>query len=388
MRLFWKLLLAVVLSLWTVAQALLSEVVRHNGCATRTSLSAMGNDYLSTLSPQLPPTSLLSSPQEDSMDLPSLSNSASSIPPLSTSYQQDRSVSLEGVPYSLVSSGIDLLYPPEEEALRNALSRTDGYWPFLHKGEEPPMELTYGEFELEFFARLLDRAHAHYTADPRNDQQPTWKGKTFVDIGSGTGRLIFAAAALHPSWHLSQGIELLPKINQVAQDRLDTLLHTTQQQQSSSSSSSSQNSDSCSSTPTLPLPDKHPALAMSPVQCTCGSFDDPVIATPALANADVVFFFSTCIPEHVLDNFANSVGQRCRPGTIVITTEYPLSLEGRVTRDHTVDTNNQTNGSDFYRFSLLEAIDGGCALIGGVSTAFVHRVEESLWTESLAKESS
>ena len=36
--------------------------------------------------------------------------------------------SLSSVPYSLVLSGINALYPPNELSKRNAASRTDGYW--------------------------------------------------------------------------------------------------------------------------------------------------------------------------------------------------------------------------------------------------------------------
>ena len=36
--------------------------------------------------------------------------------------------SLSSVPYSLVISGINALYPPNELSKRNAASRSDGYW--------------------------------------------------------------------------------------------------------------------------------------------------------------------------------------------------------------------------------------------------------------------
>jgi hypothetical protein len=50
------------------------------------------------------------------------------------------------------------LYPPSEYGARNGASRTDGYWPYVSKGEEPP--LAYGEFPLPLFSRLVDRACA------------------------------------------------------------------------------------------------------------------------------------------------------------------------------------------------------------------------------------
>ena len=49
------------------------------------------------------------------------------------------------------------LFPSSEYALRNAASRTDGYWPFIGRKEEPPLGLTYGEFPLPLFTSSIDR---------------------------------------------------------------------------------------------------------------------------------------------------------------------------------------------------------------------------------------
>jgi SAM-dependent methyltransferase len=261
--------------------------------------------------------------------------------------------SISGVPYSLVQSGLDLLYPPTELDKRNALSRSDGYWPYIKDGEDPPEELTYGEFEFDFFASLLDRAHELYVGDPRNTAQSDWSGKSFVDIGSGAGRLVFGAAALHP-WGLSRGIELLDGINQAALDHLKAL--------------------GGGSKPFLPTEDDH-QLSLSPVQFTCGSFEDPSIS---FAGADLLFFFSTCIPMNVLNSFAKSVGRQCRPGTLVITTDYMLPLQGNIP---SVCGNDAGTSLGDYTLSLVEQVDGTCWLTGGTSTAFIHKVEKSLWTD-------
>ena len=50
------------------------------------------------------------------------------------------------------------LYPAAEYDQRNGISRKDGYWAFVGRGEEPPLGFTYGEFPLPLFTKLVDRA--------------------------------------------------------------------------------------------------------------------------------------------------------------------------------------------------------------------------------------
>jgi len=52
--------------------------------------------------------------------------------------------SLSGVSYEDVQTELERLYPSEGIDQRNALSRTDGYWKFIQRGEDPPMQFTYG----------------------------------------------------------------------------------------------------------------------------------------------------------------------------------------------------------------------------------------------------
>jgi hypothetical protein len=101
-----------------------------------------------------------------------------------------------------VESGLDVLFPPEDIGDRNFISRKDGYWSFVYKGEEPDKALVYGEFEVGFFAQLLDRA-AHHFSDSSMDNN--WDDRVFCDLGSGAGRLVIGAAALHPGWKLCRG---------------------------------------------------------------------------------------------------------------------------------------------------------------------------------------
>lgn len=112
--------------------------------------------------------------------------------------------------YDAILESIDEVFPPNLLNQRIALSRKDGYWPFISTGEDPPQEFVYGEFDVEFFCHAIDKARELHP-DPQ----------VFCDLGSGTGRLVLVAAALHPSWKLVRGIELLPGIHEQAVAKLD-----------------------------------------------------------------------------------------------------------------------------------------------------------------------
>eukprot|EP00526_Cylindrotheca_closterium_P011686 CAMPEP_0113607860 /NCGR_PEP_ID=MMETSP0017_2-20120614/3612_1 /TAXON_ID=2856 /ORGANISM="Cylindrotheca closterium" /LENGTH=498 /DNA_ID=CAMNT_0000516497 /DNA_START=24 /DNA_END=1517 /DNA_ORIENTATION=- /assembly_acc=CAM_ASM_000147 len=112
--------------------------------------------------------------------------------------------------HSAILESIDEIFPPNLLDQRIALSRKDGYWPFISEGEDPPQEFVYGEFDVEFFCNALERARQIHP-DPQ----------TFCDLGSGTGRLVLVSAALYP-WKLVRGIELLPGIHEQAVEKLES----------------------------------------------------------------------------------------------------------------------------------------------------------------------
>jgi hypothetical protein len=124
-----------------------------------------------------------------------------------------------------VLEAIDELFPPQGLDQRIALSRKDGYWPFVSSGDEPPQELVYGEFDTAFFARILQRAGEIMTNENENNNNPhrsssLFEDSVFCDLGSGTGRLVLTAAALFP-WKLCRGIELLEGIHEQAVEKLE-----------------------------------------------------------------------------------------------------------------------------------------------------------------------
>jgi hypothetical protein len=409
--------------------------------------------------------------------------------------------SKSGIGYEQVMEGIDHLFPPDGLDKRTALSRKDGYWPFISKGTEPPKEFVYGEFDVLFFAQVLDRAKELWSAggnDNANDNDDKdWRNKVFCDLGSGTGRLVLAAAALHP-WKLCRGIELLQGIHEAAQLNLEQCRM--QSDEDSVDIGSTQNNDSVevssSTTSTMgeaasndgsggaataataynawqqvylqqyrnsipnnddwlnqlsesfeeeeeeeenvdandedggwetleeddqldekenveanipsfrssgqPIPDtavststkvavnyhhstneyalphgtdqqeNEPRLVLAPIELSCGSMDDPY---EYFGDADCVFVFSTAMPNDVIAMISRAVGRQCKPGSIVITSEYSLPLEGTIEPLH----NDPAMASGTYRLELVEELTGDCWCTGGVSTVFFHRVVESLW---------
>ena len=77
----------------------------------------------------------------------------------------------------------------------------------------------------DFFGELLDRAwELHGSNEGEGSDSAPWSNRTFVDIGSGAGRLVFAAAALHPEMKLCRGLEILPTLHDVSTTILDGCL--------------------------------------------------------------------------------------------------------------------------------------------------------------------
>lgn len=242
--------------------------------------------------------------------------------------------SLAGVLYEDVLQGLYRLYPPSDYADRNAVSRAGGYWPFIKDGEEPPLELTYGEFDLPFFAEILDAAHRFSNID--TNAGPTWAGKTFCDIGSGTGRLVVSAAALHPNLAMSRGVEYVESCHDLAVKMMWKCrkgLAVTEDR----------------------------SLPLAPMDLTCGSIGDPATF---IGDVDVAFVSSSAMPAEVLEMISRAVGMQCKVGTIVVSTDYEIPTEGVV------------DGMT-YRLELLDTMDGYCWIVGGTSTAYFYRLAKS-----------
>lgn len=284
------------------------------------------------------------------------------------------SKTLSGVRYEHVLKGIDELYPPKELSSRNAKSRSDGYWKYVERGEKPPLEFTYGEFDIVFFGELLDKAWEYHImrtssgVDVSTATKTTkpWENKTFIDIGSGTGRLVIAAAALHPNWRVCKGLEILKGIHNVSVNIADSCVVTFDEKDSLDVKHGN-----VKSILQIPRSVDTDFLVLAPVQMILGSFTNPY---QYLADIDCAFVFSSCMKPDLLKQLSIAIGRQCRPGTIVITTEFPLFLTGHIDPLQ----NDCTMPYGDYEIELLDKIDGWCWLMGGESTAYIHRVKRSL----------
>lgn len=288
--------------------------------------------------------------------------------------------------------------------------------PYISSGDEPPQELVYGEFDVEFFAQVVDRAIELYDGD----------AKVFCDLGSGTGRLVLVAAALY-DWDLVRGIELLPGIHEQAEEKLQSCrAKMTDSVEPSSSPSSPQESEwkqykqfspsddwlnqlsqayngennelitplqatDDNSTESLEkdkviddtyleyfLGDTH-QIPLAPIKLSCGSFDNPY---EFFGDANIVFCFSSAMPYHVIVNMARACGRQCKPGSLIITTEYALPIGGTI---ESFPEDPCVPDGDF-KLELVEELHGSCDATGGESTVFIHRLTKSLGTgQSLTK---
>jgi hypothetical protein len=112
-------------------------------------------------------------------------------------------------------------------------------------------------------------------------------------------------------------------------------------------------------------------LPIAPIEFICGSFDDPYVH---LGDVDLVFCFSSCFPDGVIEVVSRGVG-RCRPGTILVTTDYEPPLEGYLPPV----SNDVRVPHGYYRLEKIESIDGACQVVGGRTRAHIYRVVESAW---------
>jgi hypothetical protein len=270
-------------------------------------------------------------------------------------------------PVEDIVTALEILYPATDLNQRIALSRKDGYWPFIQKGEEPPQALVYGEFDLQFFGNILERAGEHLTKENNSDTLSPWKDKVFCDLGSGTGRLVLAAAALHP-WRVCRGVELLEGIHHEAVETLRKCCPTeaTTVDVPNEFSSSTALLSSFGPDGSTPL-----SIPLSPIELRCGSFDDPY---EFFGDADLLFVFSTCMDSHVLTNLARAVGRQCQPGCLVLTTEYKLPMSGKL--EPLEDDSDYPFGE--FALELLESVTGSNQATGGESTVHIHRVTKAL----------
>ncbi|GMF38389.1 unnamed protein product [Phytophthora fragariaefolia] len=151
------------------------------------------------------------------------------------------------------------------------------------------MSLVYGEIAFVPFKVVLDvlkRWH-HVLIKP---------GGSFLDIGSGSGKAVFAAALLH-DFDACYGIEVLEGLHAISQEvlqRWDKIIKPNF---------------------TLSMQKKRTRISFT-------QGDALVVDWPA--NVDLVFLNSTCFGERLMYALARKLAQHCKSGAIVITATHKL----------------------------------------------------------------
>jgi len=356
-----------------------------------------------------------------------VSSSSSSSPSLSQSSSPAWSSSLtlrDSSSTLRLLQAMEDLYPSEGLSQRIATSRTDGYWPFIRDGHDPPSEFVYGEFDLSFLFDVLEMSMIAIQEWKKSSDPLPSDNYTFTDLGSGTGRLVMGAAGFYP-WKLCRGIELLPGIHRQAVSKLESCLdgrcdegdqrETRLRDRTSrneiehakfvptesglwlASSSSSKNDEgqdtvdnyhpqSANADDDDKVEEEKPKsysmgyrgnddeeerISLAPIEFHCGSFTDPY---QFFGDSNIVFCFSSCLPPTTRIELAKAIGRQCQSGTIVITTEYQLPAGGTI--EPNLEDPSLPHGE--YALELLYTVTGTNESTGGLSTVYIHRLTTSV----------
>ena len=196
-------------------------------------------------------------------------------------------------------------------------------------GQAVDDSLTYGEYGLDHFAALMEAALALRSGGAR--------GATFVDVGSGCGRLVVAASVIWPELSRCAGVERVPELHELA----------------------------------MAAAEKQVGESQPELTFVCGDAANVLSQDGELADPDIVFAYSSTWPsegttwppvteELFLTDFSEVCGTHLRPGSLVITTDRRLlSVEGR------------------WEFKLCAELEGPNRETGGASRGYIHRVVSS-----------
>ncbi|KAL1523454.1 hypothetical protein AB1Y20_018394 [Prymnesium parvum] len=182
-----------------------------------------------------------------------------------------------------------------------------------------PSELTYGEFDLGFYAQLVD------TALSTRGQE----GGVLVDVGSGCGRLVLASAVLWPGLRRVAGVEKVEPLHAIA----------------------------LAASQAVRLPPGAPTA-----EFFCSDAHEALRAGGPLQDASILFAYSSTFPScgDVMTDFSELCARCLRPGTLVIVTDKQLGSIGDA------------------EFKLLDAVEGRNAETGGASVGYIYQVIRSL----------
>jgi len=158
-----------------------------------------------------------------------------------------------------------------------------------HEREYISMSLVYGEIAFVPFKVVLDvlKLWHHVLKKP---------GGVFLDIGSGSGKAVFAAALLH-DFDACYGIEVLEGLHAISQQVLQRWEK---------------------------IIKPNFALSMQKKRTRVSFTQGDALAVDWPANVDLVFLNSTCFGERLMYALARKLAQCCKSGAIVITATHKL----------------------------------------------------------------
>ncbi|CAM9528453.1 unnamed protein product [Ectocarpus sp. 12 AP-2014] len=208
----------------------------------------------------------------------------------------------------------------------------------------PPRELTYGEYDLDFFLSLVAECLNLRAGKSGNDDnsaalEAEARSLVFGDIGSGCGRLVVAQALTWP-WKSCRGVEIVPSLHDMGQAALQEAARV------------AKGDENALSPETLRL-----LRSMAPCSLSLGDVNDDV----DISDIDVLFCYSSSFPAFgdLLTEFSYTLGHKLRPGAQVITTDRRLVSDGP------------------WEFALLGEREGRNSETGGKSIAYIWEVVRS-----------
>ncbi|TYZ61447.1 hypothetical protein PybrP1_005300 [[Pythium] brassicae (nom. inval.)] len=193
--------------------------------------------------------------------------------------------SLSESAFALAQQAFEALYADHPLSVAKAASRTE-----RRENQYISMALVYGEIALGPFKSVFDvlkRWH-HVLEKP---------GGVFLDIGSGSGKAVFAATLLH-DFDACYGIEILQNLHDMSETLLQLWDRKVKRQFP------------------LSIQKKRTRIAF-----TLG--DALEVEWPG--NADFVFLNSTCFGEALLRELSEKLAISCKPGAVVITATHALA---------------------------------------------------------------
>lgn len=154
-------------------------------------------------------------------------------------------------------------------------------------------EFTYGELTVEGVAAILQDAHARRASGNGRPVQ------CFLDLGSGTGKTVLAAAALFPMLEHAIGVELSKPRHKIASEGREALASS--------------------------------AVANRLLDRVTFIHGDACRAVAAIAAADVIWVSNTCFPDSLNSDLGVAIDDYARQGALVYCTRdigFKRRLEG------------------------------------------------------------